>query len=598
MNINWFELAYQVFGGLCVFLFGMKAMSEGLQALASDFLRKVISWLTNNRVLAVLVGAVATVIIQSSSVTTVMVVGFVNAGLMTLAQAIGVILGANVGTTITGWIVALKIGKYGLVFLAGGLVPFFFLKHFVWKSIGRVCIALGLIFLGLEFMSNGFKPLTKASELSNWLTFFDASNFVSVIACVAVGCALTFIVQSSSAMLGITIALATTASPGGEPLIGLSTAVALVLGENIGTTVTAQLASIGGNVVAKRAAWAHTLFNTLGVCVMVVCFQPCMALLTTFITPAFDSLAGLFKIGAVGDARFAVRGFEIAAAHSLFNIVNVLLFLPFVPHLARLLERLKPDRGEGSKSRLKLLGDVAQVSPEFALTQAEEEVYLEADVTQQLFEATDTLVNSERPAAEQFEHIQHLERVTDRIQMEVTLFLTTVLQVGITPTQASRAYYLIRIADELESVADYCEALATYRRRLDDKGQQLSEAARAELAGLMAETERLFRRVVERVAQPGDTVPVDDLLAEGNRLRDEADRIRSLHLDRVQSGRCDALAGLTFSDMIVALRRIKNHSINVLEARNSAWQARFASEFSSLPAESPNAVVGAPEATS
>ncbi len=596
MDINWFELAYQLFGGLCVFLFGMKAMSEGLQALASDLLRRVIGWLTNNRVLAVLVGAVATVIIQSSSVTTVMVVGFVNAGLMTLTQAVGVVLGANVGTTITGWIVALKIGKYGLVFLAVGLVPFFFLKHIAWKSIGRVSIALGLIFLGLEFMSNSFRPLTTATEFSGFLTFFDASSFVSVLACVAVGCALTFIVQSSSAMLGITIALATTAAPEGEPLIGLKTAVALVLGENIGTTITAHLASLGGNVSSKRAAWAHTLVNTLGVGVVVIAFQPYMMFLMNVISPAFDSLAGLFQVGAVGNASFAIRGFQIAAAHSLFNVMNVILFLPFIHHLAALLERLMPDQGVGSKSRLKLLGDVGQISPELALTQAEEEVYLEADVTRQLFEATSAFVNSEHPTPDQLEQIQHFERVSDRIQMEVTLFLTTVLQIGITPTQAARAYYLIRIADELESVADYCEALAKYRMRLAEKGQHLSESAREELAGLMSETERLFRQVVERVAQPGETVPVDDLFATGTRLRDEADRIRALHLERVQRGCCDALAGLTFSDMIVALRRIKNHSINVLEARNSAWQARFTSDFSSLPAANPTAVVGAPEA--
>lgn len=590
MNVNWFELAYHLFGGLCVFLFGMKAMSEGLQALASDVLRRIIGWLTNNRVLAVLVGAVATVIIQSSSVTTVMVVGFVNAGLMTLSQAIGVILGANVGTTITGWIVALKIGKYGLVFLAAGLIPFFFFKHFACKSIGRVCIALGLIFLGLEFMSSGFKPLTKATEFSSMLTFFDGSNFISVVACVVVGCLLTFVVQSSSAMLGITIALATTASPGGEPLVGLSTAVALVLGENIGTTITAQLASVGGNVIAKRAAWAHTLVNVLGVCVMLICFQPYMMLLTTVVSPAFDSLAALFKVGTVGDARFAIRGFEIAAAHSLFNIANVFLFLPFVPQIARLLERLRPDRGEGAKSRLKLLGDVTQISPEFALTQAEEEVLLEAEVTQQLFQVTSDVFKSERPSAEQFEQVQHLERVTDRIQMEVTLFVTTVLQVGITPAQASRAYYLIRIADEVESVADYCEALAKYRLRLSEKGLQLSKNANEQLLGLMAETEELFRRVVERVKEPGESVAAEDLFAEGHRLRDEADRVRGLHLERVKSGRCDALAGLTFSDMIVALRRIKNHSINVLEARNSAWQARFTNQVSSLPAQSQNAV--------
>ena len=202
MSVDWFTLGYQVIGGLSVFLFGMKALSESLQALASDWIRKVIGWLTTNRVSAVLVGTAVTVVIQSSSVTTVMVVGFVNAGLMSLTQAIGVILGANIGTTVTGWIVALKIGKYGLVFLATGLAPFFFSKKTTWKNVGKISIALGFVFLGLDFMSNGFKPLTRDPDFSSVLSFFAADSFVSVVACVAVGCLLTFIVQSSSAMLG------------------------------------------------------------------------------------------------------------------------------------------------------------------------------------------------------------------------------------------------------------------------------------------------------------------------------------------------------------------------------------------------------------
>jgi phosphate:Na+ symporter len=224
VNVAWFELAYNVIGGLAVFLFGMKALSEALQALASDFIRKVIGWLTANRFLAIAVGTVVTLIVQSSSVTTVMVVGFVNAGLMSLPQAVGVVLGANIGTTITGWIVALKIGKYGLVFLAAGLAPYFFAKNPKWQGVGKMLSALGFIFLGLGFMSGGFKPLTRDPQFADLLTWFAADSTLSVLACVTVGCLLTFLVQSSSAMLAITIALATTGSEGNPPVIGLATA--------------------------------------------------------------------------------------------------------------------------------------------------------------------------------------------------------------------------------------------------------------------------------------------------------------------------------------------------------------------------------------
>lgn len=573
MNISWFELGYTVIGGLCVFLFGMKALSESLQALASDFIRKVIGWLTTNPLLAVAVGAVVTLFIQSSSVTTVMVVGFVNAGLMSLVQAVGVILGANVGTTITGWIVALKIGKYGLAFLGAGLVPFFFLKDVRLKSLGKVSIALGFIFLGLDFMSNGFKPLTKEPDFAAALTWFSADSLGSVLACVAVGCALTFVVQSSSAMLAITIALATTASSGGHPVIGLSTAVALVLGENIGTTITAQLASIGGNIHARRAALAHTLFNVIGVLVVVILFQPFLAVVEGIIGPSFHSLSHWFPTEP-GEESWAIVGFQIAAAHSLFNVTNVCLFLPFVPSLARLTERLLPGRGTRPKQRLKLLGDVSQVSPELALKQAFDEIQLASEVTSRLFEQTQVFFSDPVVNAKLQKDIDHAEEITDNIQKEVTLYLTTVLQMQLTLGQSSRAYALIRVADEVESVADYCQSFARYSARLRDEGNALTEDAKNDLDSLLSQTRELFESVSQRVASETETVPSDDLLELGDRLRMRADAMREAHLERTRSGTCDPLAGLTFSDMVVALRRIKNHSINMIDARNSSWESR------------------------
>lgn len=574
MTVDWFELAYTVIGGLCVFLFGMKALSESLQALASDFIRKVIGWLTANRLLAVAVGTLVTLIVQSSSVTTVMVVGFVNAGLMSLLQAVGVILGANVGTTITGWIVALKIGKYGLAFLALGLLPFFFVQNAKWRSSGKVSIALGFIFLGLEFMSGGFKPLTKDPEFAASMTFFAGDTLLSVLACVAVGCVLTFVVQSSSAMLAITIALATTGTAENPPVIGLTTAVALVLGENIGTTITAQLAAIGGNVSAKRAAMAHTLINVIGVSVVVLSFRPFMYAVEHFIGPTFDSLSHLFTTTA-GDSNYAIIGFQVAAAHSLFNVTNVLLFTPFIPQLARLTERLRPDAGLRQKKRLKLLGDVSQVSPELALQQAQQEVKLCCDVTRKLFDLVKQFLEQEGQDPDKAAEIQHTEQVTDNIQKEVTIFLTTVLQAQVTHEQASRAYSLLRLADEVESVADYCASLANYQTRLREHGEALSSAARDDLRALFEETRGLFDTAVELSTTVHEKVPIEDLLSRGDAQRVRADAIRTAHLERVQQGRCDALAGLTFSDMIVALRRIKNHSINMVEAHNSSWESRL-----------------------
>ncbi|MFC1886971.1 Na/Pi cotransporter family protein [Thermodesulfobacteriota bacterium] len=260
--MNWFELIYKFLGGLGVFFFGMKFLSEGLQAVAGPLIKRVISALTTNRILAVLVGAFVTTLIQSSSVTTVMVVGLVNAGLMELVQAIGVILGANIGTTITGWIIAIKIGKYGLLFVGIGIFPMLFSKQDAFKQVGNILVALGFIFLGLEFMSGAFKPLRSDDGFLTMMQYFSADHFWSLIACIAMGACLTMIIQSSSAMLGVTIALASTGA------ISFQTAVGLVLGENIGTTITALLASIPANTEAKRAARAHAFFNVIGVSII------------------------------------------------------------------------------------------------------------------------------------------------------------------------------------------------------------------------------------------------------------------------------------------------------------------------------------------
>lgn len=249
----------KVLGGLGVFLLGMKYMSEGLQAVSGERLRKIITVATDNRIMGMLVGLTVTSIIQSSSVTTVMVVGLVNSAMMTLTQAIGVIFGANIGTTATAWILTLNISKYGLPLL--GFAAFFFLfsKNERVRYTGMTLMGIGMVFFGLELMTDGFKPLRTLPDFVRWFHSFEATSYPGVMKCVAVGCILTMIVQSSSATVGITMGLASTG------MINFETAGSLVLGENIGTTITAWLASLGANTNAKRAAYAHICFNTLGV---------------------------------------------------------------------------------------------------------------------------------------------------------------------------------------------------------------------------------------------------------------------------------------------------------------------------------------------
>ncbi|MCA8913007.1 MAG: Na/Pi cotransporter family protein [Planctomycetes bacterium] len=571
---DWFTLAYTVLGGLGIFLFGMKLLSESLQALASDFIRKLIGWLTNNRVIAMGVGVLLTVIVQSSSVTTVMLVGFINAGLMSLTQAVGVILGANIGTTITGWIIAIKIGKYGLLLVGGGFVPFFFLKSVGWKNVGKVLIALGMVFLGLQFMSGGFKPLSKTDDFHSMLQWFQADNTLSVLACVGLGCLLTFIVQSSSAMLAITMSLAATGQ------IDYQTAAALVLGENIGTTITMHLAAIGGTIDAKRASYAHIMFNVIGVTVMVIIFPWYTEIVESIVDNSPGMISGLFKTSG----ETAVEGVDplimmkIAAGHSLFNITNNLFFLPLLPLLVKLVTWLKPDKGMKSKKRLKLSGALGNISPELAIGEAEGEVRLMRDVVLDSYRDAAKYVRLQSDDPALFQHIDHLEHVTDNIQMEVTLFLTEVMQLSMTPDQARRGYALIRISDELESIVDYCQNLSKYRARMFRENLKFTDDARNDLDELLASTGTFLENAAGFIIEHHEAAMNDEEVRELIRLSDSigerADAIRDSHLKRVQEGRCDAIAGMVFSDVVVAMRRIKNHTVNLIDARIGRWEER------------------------
>ena len=262
----------QGLGGLGMFLFGMKLMSEGLQKVAGDRLRSFLEMVSANRLIGALVGMGVTAVVQSSSLTTVTVVGFVNAGLMNLSQAVGLILGANVGTTITAQIIAFKVTNLALAGMFVGMILKLFSKRRKWQYVGEVILGLGLLFYGMEIMKSGFKPLRTHPEFIQFFTTFDASDLGGILLCVLTGTVLTMILQSSSATIGITIALAS------QGLLNLPGSVALILGDNIGTTITAQLAAIGSSLTAKRAARAHALFNVLGVAYMIVLFHPFLGL--------------------------------------------------------------------------------------------------------------------------------------------------------------------------------------------------------------------------------------------------------------------------------------------------------------------------------
>ncbi len=551
-----FKILYTFLGGLGLFFYGMRTMSDSLQSMAGDVIKKVINSLTTNRLMAVVIGMVVTMIVQSSSVTTVMVVGFVNASLMSLTQAIGVIFGSNIGTTITGWIISIKIGKYGLLLVAIGIFPMMFANNAKLKNIGRVFFGVGLIFFGLDTMSNAFKPLRSNQEFLQMISYFSDNNYPSFIASTLIGCLLTFIVQSSSAMLGITIALASTS------IISFHTAVALVLGENIGTTITALLASVGANSNAKRAAKAHALFNLFGV-LLIYTVLPYYIDFIDWLIPGDPNL-----IDASGERPLIAK--HIAAFHSIFNITATICFVPFINQFAKIVIKLTPETKDSEHPHLIMLGSPSDVMATTAIVQVNTEMKKFKDILDRMYKVTKSYVSNEAHSSKELAKINDYENITDNIQKEVTVFLCKVMEKRLTSIQTIEVQTQIRIADEFESIADYLCNVANYCHRMEKKFDGTEE--QKEFLEYLNEVWAFFDHC-SGYFDGKASFDITQCERESEKLRILANDIRDRHLERIKTGEHEALSVLTYSDMVVALRKIRAHALNVAQATDALRKA-------------------------
>jgi phosphate:Na+ symporter len=417
----------------------------------------------------------------------------------------------------------------------------------------KVLVALGLVFFGLEIMSDAFKPPRSDEGFMHLMLSLDAQSLLSILGCVAIGCLMTMVIQSSSAMLGITIALALTGA------IPLPTAVALVMGENIGTTITAQFAAIGGTVTARRAAMAHTVFNVLGVVIIVSFFSSYVGLVERFV-PGLSSY-----VGADGNRPYIAA--HIAMAHTFFNVTATLVMLPFLTHLAKLVTRVVPEREIAVKGSFKYIGPPGTIPVAMGIPMVFEELKrMQGRVHKALRHAGSFLQRELKGRDRFYRKVKTLEEETDVMQHEITTFTVTLMQSGnASNEQSDRAYSFVRAADELESIADYAASLCSYMKRLDKHELDFSADGWKDLLNFHHEVFAFFTQVC-RAFNNEDASSTRKIYDEANRLNDLADAIRKSHLDRMKEGSCGALPALTFSDMAVALRRVKNHTVNLHEA--------------------------------
>ncbi len=547
-------LVCELVGGLGLFLLGMKNMSEGMQAVAGNSLRRMIGSVTSNRFSATLVGTIVTCVVQSSSVTTVMVVGFVNAGVMQLPQAIGVIMGANIGTTITGWILVLKIGKYGLPLLGLAAFIYLFAKGDRWRYWAMALMGVGMVFFGLELMKDACAIIKEMPDFEAWFAQFDAGTYLGVLKCALVGCIMTTLVQSSSATLGITISLAF------QGVISYETAAALVLGENIGTTITALLASLGATTNARRAAYFHVIFNLIGVFWITALFAWYIELVQWLVG---GDVAKVVVVDGVD--TFPNSTAAIAWTHSIFNVVNTLLFLPLVPLLVRFLNWVVPSKEFKEKPKLTDLDIRILETPSLAIEQSRQEIQRMGIGCAKMLDWLIELMQQDEPDKALADRLKRREQILDSMQDELSAFVTHLLSGNIPHAVAEEARQQLRMADEYESVSDYVADLDKFDRKLRRDGHRFSPKQREGLIELNRHLAEYLTTINQALDQENRGVATKTE-AISKRIRTEIKQLRREHLEELSDGGMAPAVSIAYMASLNAYARVRDHSQNIAEA--------------------------------
>lgn len=536
-------IIFGLFGGLGLFLFGMGQMSDGLQKMSGDSLKKILEKITGNRVLGTGVGAAVTVAIQSSSATTVMVVGFVNAGLMNLTQALSVILGANVGTTITAQIIAFKITAVSMPAIAIGVFILLFIKQPKAKYIGEIIFGFGLLFFGMDIMTTAFLPLSKSEELRQVFIYFGQMPLLAVLA----GALTTLLVQSSSATIGITIALASTG------VIGFPAAAALVLGENIGTTVTANLAAINANRVAKQAALGHFLFNVIGVTYMMIFLHPFLTFIN-YITPGDVAYMS-------PDGNYPNMARHIANIHTMFNIVNMIIFLPFLPFLAKLCQRLIKEDKIPEKTKLVNLTDALTSTPEIAVGVTRFEIVRMFKNTLEILAcAKEAVVNKEKKAAKKSKLAIENHEIFNK---EIAAFIDKLRLTHLSDKSKIALANMTFALDEIYQMGERAEKLIKTEQKLRDKDMCFSEDAKEELDSMFNYVYDFSQNVF---AKYGENKRIkEDMSAEEETIDKMRKTFKKNHIKRLNDGQCTLSTGLIYVDMLNSLEKIGDNTYGIAQ---------------------------------
>ena len=536
MSINWQEIAFHFLGGLGLFLYSIKTMGDGLQQAAGDRLRFYIDKYTSNPFFGILVGIGMTALIQSSSGVTVITVGLVSAGLLTLRQAIGIVMGANIGTTVTSFIIGFKLGDYALPMLFLGAVCLFFTKNRTINNIGRIVFGVGGIFFALNLMSGAMEPLKDLQVFKDYMVELSKNPILGVL----VGTGLTLLIQASSATIGILQNLYA------SHLIDLQGALPVLFGDNIGTTITAIIASLGANIAAKRVAAAHVAFNVIGTVICIIFLVPFTGLIQWF--ESFLNLA---------------PEMTIAFAHGTFNITNTIIQFPFIGALAFMVTKLIPGEDEVVKYEpLYLDEQLIKQAPSIALGNAKKELLHLGNYAAKAFDLSyDYIINSNEKVAEKG---HKTEEAINTIDEKLTRYLISLSGEALSQKESEVLTNILDSSRDLERIGDHAEALINLNDYLQRKNVQFSEAALEELAEIYLKTSEFVKDALESV-ENNDLEKAQALIKRHEDINNMERVLRKTHIKRLNNGECSTQAGVNFIDIISHYTRVSDHAMNLAE---------------------------------
>ena len=555
---------FKLLGSLALFLYGMKIMSEGLQKFAGDRLRSILTAMTTNRVTGVLTGVLITALIQSSSATTVMVVSFVNAGLLTLSQSIGVIMGANIGTTVTAWIISalgfkVSVSAFSLPLLAIG-IPLLFSQKSHRKSVGEFIFGFSFLFMGLDLLKGNAPDLSANPDMLAFVQNYTDMGFLSVLLFVLIGTVLTMIVQASAATMAITLIMCA------NGWISFELGAALVLGENIGTTITANLAALTANTQARRAALAHMMFNVFGVLWVLIVFQP-------FLTGVNWIVDDFMQVS--NDPSVAVP-FKLSAFHSCFNVCNVLFLIWFVPTIEKAVCRIIPQKEADEEYRLQFISGGLLSTAELSILQARKEINLFAERIQRMFRMVPELLHTtnENDFNKLFSRIEKYENISDNMELEIANYLTMVSEGRLSSESKVQIQEMLREVTEIESIGDSCYNLARTINRKRRGTEDFTEAQYNHIAEMFRLTDAALTQMIKLVKDVHHQVDVNKSFNLENEINNYRNQLKNQNVIDVNEKNYDYQMGVHYMDIIGECEKLGDYVVNVVEAHSDVKEKK------------------------